>query len=829
VLNGPAAHGVRSVLRDLRAGELRVLLAAVTISVAAMTAVAFFTDRVSQVVAMRSAEVLAADLVVHSNRPIEEQHGRRARELGLERATATSFASVVVAGDATALADIEAVSAGYPLRGQLRTADTPFAEPRVETSVPAGGEAWGDPKLLARLGVSVGAEVSVGERRLMITRVLDYRPDQGWSFVDLAPTLLINEADVDATGLVQPGSRVSYRQMFAGDRGAIDRLREEIEARLGVSERIRDLRDAGPEIRSALDRAQRFLGLAALVGTLLAAIAVAMAAARYARRQIDPVALMKAFGAPQAYVLRMIVAQLAALAVLAGVAGVAIGFTAQQGLAWLLADIAGGALPAPGARPVLGGLLLSVLVLGGFAYPSLVATRRVPPLRVLRRDLAAPPPSVFGLYGLAVAAVLGLLLWQAGDPMLAGWLGAAVVAFVLVLAAGAAILVWLATRVRGSAGAAWRYALAGVGRRRRDSILQVVAFGLGIMILLLLTVVRSELLVDWQATLPEDAPNRFLINIQPDEVGEVGEFLESTVGGAELVPLVRARLVAVNETPAAELAVGSERGQRMVDREANLSSSAALQEDNRVVEGEWWGDGGAPGQVSVELEFARDVGIALGDRLSFDVAGEIFVANVTSLRTVQWDSFQPNFFMLFSPGSLDAFPRTHIGSIHVGEGQRGVLLDMVRLFPSITVIDIDAVLGQVRRVMDQASLAVQYVFLFSLAAGVVVLLAVVESGRESRMFESALLRALGARRGQVFASAVIEFSLLGVLAGLLASAGALATGALLADKVFRLEFSAGPWIWVIGVAAGLLLVGVTGILATRTVVTHAPMAVLRRF
>ena len=371
MLGGAVIHGVRSVLRDLRAGELRVLLVAVTISVAAMTAVAFFTDRVSQVVAIRSAEVLAADLVVRSNRPIGEDYGLRARELGVRRATATSFASVVVAGDVTALADIEAVSAGYPLRGQLRTADTPFAEPRVETAVPAGGEAWGDPKLLARLGIEVGTDVTVGSRTLRITRVLDYRPDQGWSFVDLAPTLLINEEDVEATGLVQPGSRVTYRHMFAGDQGAVDELRNYMEPRLGVSERIRDLRDAGPEIRSALDRAQRFLGLAALVGTLLAAIAVAMAAARYAGRQTDPVALMKAFGARQGYVLRLILAQLTTLAVIAGVAGVLVGFAAQQGLAFLLSDMAGGALPGPGSRPVVGGLLLSGLVLGGFRLSSL--------------------------------------------------------------------------------------------------------------------------------------------------------------------------------------------------------------------------------------------------------------------------------------------------------------------------------------------------------------------------------------------------------------------------------------------------------------------------
>ncbi len=828
-MTGPVMQGMRSVIRDLRAGELRVLIGAVCVAVASMTAVGFFTDRVGQAVAMRSSEVLAADLVVRSNRPISEEYLARAAETGLASATGTSFPSVVVAGDATTLADIEAVSEQYPLRGHLRTSAVAYGEARQEDRGPDPGEAWADAKLLARLDLQPGAVIAVGELRLTVTRVLDYRPDQGWSFVDLAPTLLINEEDVRATGLIRAGSRVSYRQMFAGPREAIGEFRGFLEPRLGVSERIRDLQDAGPEIRRALERAQRFLGLAALVSVLLAAVAVAMAAARYARRQIDPVALMKAFGARQSYLLRAACSQLVAVALISGALGIGLGYLAQAGLSWLLADVAGGHLPSPGPRPVAGGLLLAMVVLAGFALPSLIAVQRVPPLRVLRRDVPAPPPSAWVMFGAAAAAVLGLMLWQVGDLRLTGWLALGVVGLAVALTGAALLLIWLAARVRGSAGASWRYALAGLARRRADSVIQVVAFGLGIMVLLLLAVVRDDLLEEWRASLPESAPNRFLINIQPDELTAVEDFFAARHVDATLMPLVRARLIRVDGRPVEDMEFASERARRLADREANLSWASRLQEDNRLTSGTWWGDTPEGGQVSVEEDFARDLGISLGDRLDFDVAGETFGATVTSLRSVQWDSFRPNFFMLFSPGTLEAYPRTHIGSLHVDRDDGRVLLDLLRQFPSITVIDIDAMLGQVRRVMDQAAMAVQYVFLFSVAAGVAVLFAVVESGRDERLFEGALLRALGARRRQILAGALIEFALLGTLAGLVAAGGAQLCGAVLADRVFGLEYAASPWLWLIGAATGLFLVGGTGFMATRSVVSQPPVLVLRRF
>jgi len=821
------AFGLKQVGREFKAGEVRVLAAALALAVAAMTAVGFFTDRIGRAVELRSAEVLAADLVLRSSRPIDPARDALAGELGLRTARTSSFPSVVLSGDASALADIEAVSPAYPLRGRLKTSDALDAASVETEEVPAMGEAWADPRLLARLGedAGVGMEVEVGRQRLTVTRLLDYRPDQGFGFVEFAPTLMINLGDVEATGLIVPGSRVSYRLLLAGDRDALADFRRVAQADLGVSESLRGLEDAQPQIRSSVERAGRFIGLASLVSALIAAVAVAMAARRFAARRMDSVALMKCVGASRRFVLGSMLTQLGVVGLFSSLVGVAVGYLAQEGLVRLLRGMVGSELPAPTLVPAAGGLLLAGLVLAGFALVPVIELCRTPPGRVLRRDLIPASAGPLILYGAAVAGVLALLWWQVRDTRLLGWLAAGTAGAALALTLAGWVLVRLASRLRGG-GAAWRYGLANVGRRGRDSIVQVAAFGIGLMVLILLTIVRSGLLEEWRATLPEDAPNRFLINIQPDEARSVEGFLSERFGGGRLVPLVRARVTRINDRNVDDMVFPSPRGSRLVDREANLSWAEAPSPDNEIVAGRWW-EAGATGEVSVEEDFARDLDLALGDVLTFDVAGSRLEAEITSLRTVQWDSFNPNFFMVFPPAALEGYPRTYISSIHVERASRAEVLELVRRYPSVTVIDIEAALEQVRSVMDQASLAVQYVFLFALGAGVLVMLAVVQSTREERLYESAMLRTLGARRGVVLAGVAVEFAALGVLSGLLAAGGATAVAWVLASRVFNLDFSPDPLVWLAGTVGGLLLVGGAGVLATRSVVTHPPVNVLR--
>jgi putative ABC transport system permease protein len=523
------------------------------------------------------------------------------------------------------------------------------------------------------------------------------------------------------------------------------------------------------------------------------------------------------------------VVQLVVIALLAAVAGTAIGYAAQSGIAWLLRDLLRGDLPAPSPDAFVLGLVTAVVVLVGFALPPLLRLRRVPPARVLRRDLEPPPLRHAVVNGVAVAAVLALLYWIVRDAQLVGYVAGGLAATFLLLALAGWGLVRMLAPLRSGVGVAWRYGLANIARRGRDSVVQIVAFGLGITVLLLLALVRGDLLRDWQASLPADAPNYFMINIRPDEGAAVQEFFaRAGFAPTELVPMLRARLTAINDVPVDRLSFEGDRANEFVEREANLSWSAALTDGNRLVAGEWWrpGDGGGA-RVSVEREYAELLKLRLGDTITYDIAGESVTARVTSLREVRWDTFKPNFFVVFSPGVLDDATGTLITSVHVAPEQRRALVDLVRQFPEITIIDIAALLAQVRDVMDKASLAVQYVFLFTLAAGLMVLLAAVQSTRDERRYESAMLRTLGATRSTVFQGVAAEFVVLGALAGLLAAAGATAVGWVLARNVFDLRYSPDPWVWVVGVVGGALLVGVAGVLAARSVVTHPPMQALR--
>ncbi|MCH8958206.1 MAG: FtsX-like permease family protein [Proteobacteria bacterium] len=821
---------LKTLARDWKSGELMVLSLAIMVAVAALSAVSFFTDRISQAVKLQASEALAADLSLQSTGPLPRNYSQAAQAAGLDIANVVSMASVVFAGDGNALANVRAVSDRYPLRGRMKIADGLLLPARAADAIPAPGEAWASTRLLARLGADVGGTIEVGTARLKLAQVLTYRPDRGMRFIDIAPSLLINEADLDATGLIQPGSRVRYLMLFAGDRGQVRRFKAELQEMLGDGERLRDITDVGPQISSAMDRAQRFLNLSALVSVFLAAVAVAMAARRYVSRRLDTVALMKCLGALQGQILRISVIQLLLMSVIAGSLGVLFGYIAQAGLSFIMRDLIGSELPPPGWKPVFLGLATSVSVLTGFALPGFMQLGRTPPLRVLRHDMGPPPLRYSVSYGAAMASMLLVLWWVVGDAGLLIRIAiGSIIAMTILLGAG-----WLLVRmlggIRGAAGVAWRYGLANISRRGRDSAIQVVAFGLSLMVLLLLTVVRNDLMDLWRNSLPADAANRFLINIQPDEVSGVDDFLASRgLGRLEFVPIVRARMTAINDVPLRDREFADRDGRRRASRDANLSWASTLAGDNQVVAGRWWGEVVPEhSEISVEQGYADDLQLELGDIISFNIAGETVSATVTSFRTVEWDSFKPNFFIIFSPGALEPYPATYISSFYAREGQDAEILDLVRRYPSITVIDIDAIMSQVRGVMDKAALAVQAVFLFTLFAGLMVLLAAVQATRDQRLYEAAILRTLGAKRRQILWGVATEFSVIGLLAGGLAASGASAAGWFLAESQFQLEYHFDPALWLTGLIAGMAIVGLTGTLATRSVLNHPPVHTLRQ-
>ncbi len=818
---------LRLLAREWRAGEIRVLFAALALALAGITAVGFFTDRVQLALAREANALLAADLALASDHPIDAAFAREARDRGLAVTETASFLSMVLADGRDRLTGIKAVGAGYPLRGALRTSDAPFSPDRPAAGLPGPGEAWVDERLATELGLGPGSSVEVGARRLKVTALLTFEAERGGDFMALAPRLLMGAADLAATGLVQEGSRVHYRLLLAGDSAAVAAFRAWAEPRLGRGQKLEGVEDARPELRELLDRAQRYLGLAALLALVLAAAAVQMALRRYVQRHYDQFALLRCFGGRHRRLLGLYLAQLLALGAAAGLAGGLGGLLAQQVLTRLLAGAVGLDLPLPTAKPLWLGLVAGMAVMLAFSLPPMLRLARVPALRVLRRDLGPPQARPALAHAAGLAAIAGLLFWQAGSLRLGlyvlGGLVAAMLAAAVLVQGLLALLGALAPRLP----VALRLGLLGLRRRGGEATLQAIALSLGIFALLLLTLVRNDLLENWRGQVPPGAPNRFVINIQPDQVEAVRAHLAGQdVAGAMLYPMVRGRLTAVNERTVSGEDFEAERARRLAEREFNLSSLAELPPDNQLTAGRWW-RAGETGTFSVEAGLAQTLGIRMGDRLRFDIGGLPLEGRVASLRRVQWDSFRVNFFVVTPPGELDALPRSYITSFHLPRERGAVLTGLVAAFPNVTVIDVDQIMQEVRALMDRVSAAVEFIFLFTLGVGVLVMVAALYARRDERALEIGIWRTLGASRRAVRTALTAEFALLGLLAGAVAAAASSALAWVLAEQVFQLPPRIDPWVWVAGLGGGVALVVGAGLLAVRGLIDAPPLRAIR--
>jgi len=819
---------VRMLMREWRSGELGVLLLALTVAVASLTGVGFLVSRIGAAVDLQATEVLAADVRLGSPQPISQASLEEAARRGVRAARSTRLLSVVFNDDRSQLTNIHAVGSGYPLRGHVLIAEQPFAKGGMVTGIPPRGEVWPDSRLLAAIGAQVGSTLSIGATTFRVGHVLISIPDQGGTFAELAPSLLMNLQDLPATELVQPGSRVSYSVLFAAERARIDDFKSWLLLNKAPAERLRDIRDASPQIKSATERAGSFLSLASLVSVLLCAIAVAMSARRYVHRRFDVVALMKTLGATRAFTLSVSLLQLLAIAVLAALAGSAVGFLAQEWLLHALRSLFNAELPAASPLPLGLGFSTAIALLVGFALPSLLQLARVPAIRVLRRDIGPPPTLIVLGFGPAAAVIALLIFWVVRDVTLFRDFSLGLAGFVALVAGAGWLLVHLAGRLRGSVGVAWRYGVANLSRRRAESVLQIVAFGTGIMVLLVLGIVRNHVQDSWRHSLPEDLPNYFFVNIPPDQRSAFIDFLRQRGAQTERVlPMIRGRLTAINSR-AVEGAQSRGDGENFAAREQNLTWADSLGSDNTIVAGRWWthADYGRP-LVSLATEFQEALHVRVGDELTFDIAGESVSATVASVRKVKWDSFQPNFFIMFAPGVIDNTAGTYMTSAYFRPTSASTLAQLARQFPSVSIFDIDDLLTRVRSVVDKAVFAVQSVFIFTVFAGLTVLLAAVQSSSDERRFESAMLRTLDASRRVVLQGVLAEFAVLGLLAGLVASAGASLAGYYVAIRVLALPYGFDPLVWGAGLIGGTGLVVLSGWLATRSVVEQPPLATLR--
>jgi len=818
----------RQLLRDARAGELRVLFFALLIAVAASTAIGYFSARLNDGMLLRATEFLAADLRLTGSSPNTPEQIKQGKQLGLQHAQLVEFSSVVASDAGIQLASVKAADSAYPLRGELKSAAALY-DTETTGPGPQPGEAWAEARLFVALDLKPGDEIEVGAKILRLTRVLTFLPDEAGDFYSLTPHLLMHLDDLPATGVVQPGSRVRYQELWRGNSDALAQYRQNITPNLAPNQRLEDAKDGNRQVGNALGRAERYLNLASLAAVLLAGVAVALSAARFAAKRFDASALLRCLGLSRRQALGLFSLQLALLGITASLTGALLGWLAQLALFNLLQELLPAQIPPGGLWPALAGMATGLVALAGFALPPLAALGRVPPLRVLRRDLLPVPASSWLVYGAALLA-LGLIMWRLSLdlPLTLALLGGGLVTALLL---GGLLLLGLQSLRRLLAGASlpWRLGLGQLLRHPLAAAGQSLAFGLIILAMALIALLRGELLDTWQDQLPEQAPNHFALNILPaDKDAFSARLSELSPRPAPLFPVVPGRLVMINGEPVRQIVSKESQGERAIRRDLSLTWAADLPADNTLVAGSWWTDANTlelPG-VSVESELAESLQLKLGDRLSFSVGGLNRDAVVSSLREVDWNNFQPNFYMIFQPGTLQDLPVTYLTSFYLPPQHEKQLVELSRAFPAVTLLQVEALLAQLRSILAQVTLAIEFVLLFVLAAGLAVLFAGLQSTLDERIRQGALLRALGAERRLLITARRAEFGLLGASSGLLAAVGCELISFLLYRFAFDLVWQPHPWLLLLPLI-GALLVGTAGVLGTRRALNISPLTVLR--
>ena len=818
---------LRLLWRDSRSGELTVMILALIIAVTSSTAIALFSDRLQRTMTNQTAEFLAADLVITSPAPIPVERLNQATQLDLAQARTVEFSSVLIEHDELLLVSIKAVSAAYPLRGFLKTTTADYSAETITQKGPEQGTAWLEKRILSALKLNLGDSITVGEKQLTISHIITYEPDKQGDFYSFSPRVMFNEADLKATGIVQPGSHVHYFFQFSGEAKALDKFKQWLKPQLNSSQRILDIHEDRPELGSALDRAERYLGLSSTLVILISGVAIAMATRRYTERHFNATALLRCLGCKQNEILWLYSSQFIVLGLVASAIGCLLGWLAQAALFYLLRGLLPQHIASPGLLAVCFGFIIGMAVLLGFALPPLLRLKQVSPLRVLRRELEPLPSSAWLIYGLSIG-IIGLLIWKYTDDikMTTTLLG---VGLITLLALGLLVygLLNLARRALPSMSLTWRFGLQGLLRNSRTSVSQILAFSITLVAMVLSFTVRTDLIDNWQKQLPDKAPNHFALNIFPGQQAAFQQDLQQQhINGSQFYPVVRGRLVEINHAPVQQFVSKDTQGDGATHRELSLTWTKELPAENKIVAGSWWTNE-QTGLVSVEQKLADSLKIKPGDLLTFTVGDQQINATVASIRTLRWDTMKPNFYMIFSPGTLDAYPSTFITSFYLPETQKNELNTLIKKYPSTTIMEVDLILKQIKTLLMQLTQAINYLLYFALLAGFTVLFAAVYATLDARIYEGALMRTLGANRSLLRTTHIIEFTSLGLISGVLAVVISETIIYALYTRVMAMEYHPSLYLWLVIPFTGALFVGIAGCWGVRQVLNKAPLQILR--
>lgn len=819
---------LRLLLRDGRSGELTLLVLALLIAVASATTISLFADRLQRTLTVQAAEFLAGDLVLAGSMPIDDAWRRRATGLGLIPSQTVEFSSVLLENEQMLLAAIKAVSQGYPLRGFLKTLETEAGAESQIAHGPQPGTAWVEKRILSALNLHVGDMLTVGEKPLQVTRILTYEPDKRGDFYSFSPRVVMHQADLPATGVIQPGSHVHYFYQFIGEETALVAFKKWLKPQLNPSQRILDIHEDRPELGSALQRAERYLGLSSIVVILIAGAAIAMAAGRYTERHFNTSALLRCLGCKQREIFRLYTVQFLVLGMLTSAIGCLLGWLGQLGLFYVLKPLLPQQLANPSLLAVVFGFVTGMAILLGFALPPLLRLQKVSPLRVLRRDLEPLPAKAWLIYGLAIA-IMSVLVWRYSNDwqMTAGIVGIGL-SSLLVLGLLVTGMLKLLRPWLPKLGLTWRFGLQGLLRNSRASVSQILAFSITLAAMSLSFTVRSDLIDQWRQQLPERAPNHFALNIIPaQQPAFAQDLLRAGIDSSAFYPVVRGRLVEINTEAVQKRVSKDSQGEAAIHRELSLTWAPAIPADNSITSGEAWSADQA-GWVSVEQKLADNLGIKVGDDLRFTVGGGQVSARVANIRSLQWDTMKPNFYMIFSPGTLNDFPVTYLTSFYVPDAQKNLLNQLLKTYPATTILDVDQILKQFKTILMQLTQAIDLLLYFALAAGFTVLFAAVYATLDDRIRQGALLRTLGARRDWLRKTHLVEFGVLGASAGILAAAISQAILYVLYSRVMHIPYEPS-WLAAATLPGiGMLSVGLAGYWGVSAVVDQSPLRVLRR-